>query len=1292
MAHWRISLPESWYQASGNAKRWSPPTDDRPSIPAALRDDPNAGAHLARLQYRKNDWACVVHITSAASGAFSADNAVDLSDNFEAAGVIRAAAAGEVFDFRVADATADTAEPYVWRLPSSAGSSRTALENFWDALSGTSGEDAGAAIFWDGAGDDPFTALSRVSVEVVDAGAAIEITYDRALDDSSVPSTGNYTAQLAGARLDFDGVSISGATVRLTPLRTIPAGETLNLWYSGTAIRDEFFNVAGTFAGVSVRNVVSLSDITPIDIPIGQDAPVTLGSGDSYTNTPSVTAVAGQFERTAAGASVTLTATLFGGSSAILNFSPDVGGDRRDFADLIETQAVLSLTVGGVAASGTIPMSGDRAVPYIFTLPEAWVTAMTAATASGAIVFHIGEAPAISDVRIAGIGTIPVHGAAALTVTPNAAPDIRIAGIGTVTVYGAAALRVTSDVTAPTLASASLANARGDIALTFDEPLDEGAVPPAGRFSVLVGGAARSVTAVAIDGATVTLTLASAAAAADAVTVSYTPGANAARRLKDPHGNEVAAFSGQAVANPALIGDVTPIVVDTGRSGLTPLGSGTFYSFSENLVALAGQFDGVAEGATVVLSGSLLGGVTPRITLTPFAGTTAVDFADVIERLGALQLWIGGTESGGDISGGAEVGSGISLHGDTEQPYNYDLPAAWVTALETFEPVSTAEFSGTVPGVVETELAGVSIADDANARYLIRVGGGTVTAVAGNTLYTATPGRPVTVSGVRFYSKGGADAGKLYAAPNANTAHDVEVRSVADWSGSSAIRFRIAERSDIRIAGIGVSPVYGAAALTVTRPPEVRVAGIGATPVYGSAGPLTVTPPSDIRVAGVGSVGPVGGTAALTVTPPPDIRIAGIGTVGPIGGSAALTVDTIGRLFPHEGTLAKSGSWWNESPGTIPAAMTTGSATQALNVRVAGSSGSRVLRVRLSGDSTVDFSDSVESVARIALWNGSSADGDEFLIDVPLAGDPDRSSIYNIPISNARYNAINGAGNTLYYRLHIAPAVRIVAVGTVGPVGGTAALTVTPPPDIRIAGIGAVTVQGRAALTVTPPPDIRIAGIGTVTVGGRAGLTVRRHGSVDIRISGIGSVGPIGGSAALTVTGAGDIRISGVGLVGPIGGRAVLTVTPHGHPDIRIAGIGTVGPVGGMASLTVALSAFGIWPSNVVPDEILARGFRQAPGNNVVRFAVERGMARRRPRYTGQVRRTAGIVPMTDAQWEDFLDWYDDRLNGGERKFYIPDPMRPSGLILVEFAAPPSRVRRPGHWDVTLNLRQQGAV
>ena len=113
-----------------------------------------------------------------------------------------------------------------------------------------------------------------------------------------------------------------------------------------------------------------------------------------------------------------------------------------------------------------------------------------------------------------------------------------------------------ADTTPPRLSSAVAVGTLLD--LTFDEALDESAVPPASAFTLSSAGGA-TISNVMVSGACCRLVL-SQAISGNAPTVAYRRPSNAANRLKDAAGNQVANFTGQAIATvAAAAGDYRPV-------------------------------------------------------------------------------------------------------------------------------------------------------------------------------------------------------------------------------------------------------------------------------------------------------------------------------------------------------------------------------------------------------------------------------------------------------------------------------------------------------------------------------------------------------------------------------------------------------------------------------------------------------------------------------------------------------------------------------------------------------------
>ena len=147
-----------------------------------------------------------------------------------------------------------------------------------------------------------------------------------------------------------------------------------------------------------------------------------------------------------------------------------------------------------------------------------------------------------------------------------------------------------------------------ELALRFDQALDESSAPSASAFPVAVAGAARAVSSVAVSADLVTLTLASAVSAGEAVTVGYAPPAEGPALRLSGGGAAVAAFSGQAAANDTPAGQpqvqetAAPLTASVARAPAEHRGAGQF----EVRIAFSEAVAGRAKDAGVEVTGGTL--------------------------------------------------------------------------------------------------------------------------------------------------------------------------------------------------------------------------------------------------------------------------------------------------------------------------------------------------------------------------------------------------------------------------------------------------------------------------------------------------------------------------------------------------------------------------------------------------------------------------------------------------------------------------------------------------------------
>ena len=128
----------------------------------------------------------------------------------------------------------------------------------------------GLERWWGGAADTAGEQPLRASLNVVDNvvpmlntatvnGATLTLTYDEALDTTSVPAAGDFTVEVDGAEINLantNPVAVSGMTVTLTLASAVTSGQTVTLDYTaGTnPIRDLAGNNASNLPDQAVTN------------------------------------------------------------------------------------------------------------------------------------------------------------------------------------------------------------------------------------------------------------------------------------------------------------------------------------------------------------------------------------------------------------------------------------------------------------------------------------------------------------------------------------------------------------------------------------------------------------------------------------------------------------------------------------------------------------------------------------------------------------------------------------------------------------------------------------------------------------------------------------------------------------------------------------------------------------------------------------------------------------------------------------------------------------------------------
>ena len=226
------------------------------------------------------------------------------------------------------------------------------------------------------------------------------------------------------------------------------------------------------------------------------------------------------------------------------------------------------------------------------------------------------------------------------------------------------------------------------LTLTFDEPLDGSSTPAAGDFTVAGGDRARTVTRVAVRGATVELTLDSGAEHLETgIRVSYTPGVNPVR---DVPGNQAEGLSRQSVTNETP--DTTPPEVESLGITSNPGSDRTYAAGDEIRVT-------VTFSETVEVEG------TPQLRLRVGSRTRTAGY---LSGTGTAALVFGYEVAEGDEdSGGVSIeAERISLNGGTIED---EAENAAALAHEALAPQAGHQVDGVRPAFVSAAVDGSSL-------------------------------------------------------------------------------------------------------------------------------------------------------------------------------------------------------------------------------------------------------------------------------------------------------------------------------------------------------------------------------------------------------------------------------------------------------------------------------------------------------------------------------------------------------------------------------------------------------
>ena len=506
--------------------------------------------------------------------------------------------------------------------------------------------------------DDDTTAptLSTAAVN----GTSLVLTYNEALDESSVPATGAFTVTVAGSAGTVSGVSVSGSAVTLTLGTAVKHGQTVTLGYTvpGTnPVRDPSGNDSAGLTNQAVTNstpppVVSVAVKGPSAVEEGLVVGFTLTAEPAPAEDLSVNVNITQSGDFILGTRFIGEKTFRVPAAGTADFFITTDDDTTNEADGAVT---LTLVAGdGYTVSGEEGKSAASVTVRDNDTPRVTIMGGSAVEEGGDVEFTLSVSPTPATaltvpLTIAQTGdfvaagnlgaktvTVPTTGTATYTVatvddTVEEADGSVSATVGAGTGYlvgtpATASVTVRDDGDDNTAPVVDKLEVNGtSLGLNYDEDLDEFSKPATTAFAVTAGGSSVTVNAVVVSGDEVTLELGAAVKYGQAVTLSYDPPAT--NPIRDPAGNDAAAFSNRAVANVSVI----PQVEVTGGNAVDEGGDAVFTVTAQPtpLAALTVPLTVTQDGDWVAAAN--LGAKTVTV---PVSGTATYTVATVDDTLG----------------------------------------------------------------------------------------------------------------------------------------------------------------------------------------------------------------------------------------------------------------------------------------------------------------------------------------------------------------------------------------------------------------------------------------------------------------------------------------------------------------------------------------------------------------------------------------------------------------------------------------------------------------------------------
>ena len=419
-----------------------------------------------------------------------------------------------------------------------------------------------------------------VSGNIVGNGSTVSIGFDQILA-STTPAAGAFA--LTGTTATVSAVAISSATVTLTLSASLKEGASISLAYTPPS-SGKLADPSGNAVVAFTATIDNQTDTAPAPISAavaGTQLTITFDQALDSASVPSATAVAvsvagnarsvSSIQISGSTATLTLASTVRRGEAVTVSYTKPASSPLRD-SSMLDTASFSSLSVVNRSramalsasvdgSSGTIDFDSALVADSMldvgaFSFSPRYV--VSSATATGSKVQIAFQTPAVE----IDSGITLDYDATAADMHP-----LRDA-IGALPSF---ALSVTNNTDTVPVVYLPDSYVDGDsVRLAFDQDLDN-RVPDVGQFTI--SGSSATVTQVnLVNGtappiATLTLTLSTAVQEGAAITIGYAKSEMATKNLRDPEGNDVAAFS-HAITNQT---DTAPEAVTATVDGATIL-------------------------------------------------------------------------------------------------------------------------------------------------------------------------------------------------------------------------------------------------------------------------------------------------------------------------------------------------------------------------------------------------------------------------------------------------------------------------------------------------------------------------------------------------------------------------------------------------------------------------------------------------------------------------------------------------------------------------------------------------